>query len=544
MNRTVLILLSLQTVLMGCALTMSLWAEMPALGIMGIVLTSLSILAGERAGIMMRPQFSKQALTVAWIGVLIALTGLLLPTKTVRTLDSFQAFIPWLFAIAVLAAAGFINDARLKCGWRMLGTALAFAGSSIWLITAYTQNSFSAFHFGLFVIFSLLILSKFWFQMPAGGILFANTVILLLIGVPVVDLIVRGGYEGEAPVETQGQYFSYEAAKKDPLTFARWWSYYLEQIDQIRIHLREPDPAGILPFRLKPNSHCLIGQCDVSINSRGMRGVEFPVEKGNSYRIVAIGESTTFGITLQRDDQPWPELLEELIRARLKPGRPVEVINAGIPSFDIRHNLLRLQTDILPLHPDMIISYHGFNGFYLLGDAMPKMTGKRPPAWRERPLKLLADCEYNLKMFFYRRRHDAPDQTLHPISFPDPMGTGYAAAYRELIGFVETNRIRLALASFSMAVNDRSEVDVVQFYRKTFPFVYMQIQANAVHSKIVERLAEEYPGVIFVDTHPALDGNHEKFVDLIHFTQDGRRQLAENMFGGIKETLEKDLSHP
>ncbi len=45
-----------------------------------------------------------------------------------------------------------------------------------------------------------------------------------------------------------------------------------------------------------------------------------------------------------------------------------------------------------------------------------------------------------------------------------------------------------------------------------------------------------------MDTHPGLDGEHEKFIDLGHLTQEGRQQLAENIFAGIKEVLEKDLA--
>jgi hypothetical protein len=61
---------------------------------------------------------------------------------------------------------------------------------------------------------------------------------------------------------------------------------------------------------------------------------------------------------------------------------------------------------------------------------------------------------------------------------------------------------------------------------------------------IVRQLAQQHPEVHFVDTHPNLDGDHDKFIDLMHLTQEGRRQLAETMFAGIKELLERDLAAP
>ena len=105
-----------------------------------------------------------------------------------------------------------------------------------------------------------------------------------------------------------------------------------------------------------------------------------------------------------------------------------------------------------------------------------------------------------------------------------------------------TNGIRLALANFSMAVNQASDPKVIDFYRGGGTrAAYGFIRANAVHSLIVSQLAAQHPEVCFVDTHPHLDGEHEKFIDLIHFTGEGERQLAENIFAGIRNALEQDL---
>ena len=45
-----------------------------------------------------------------------------------------------------------------------------------------------------------------------------------------------------------------------------------------------------------------------------------------------------------------------------------------------------------------------------------------------------------------------------------------------------------------------------------------------------------------MNTRPHLDGENDKFIDLMHFDPDGDRQLAETMFVGIKPVLEEDLS--
>jgi lysophospholipase L1-like esterase len=127
-------------------------------------------------------------------------------------------------------------------------------------------------------------------------------------------------------------------------------------------------------------------------------------------------------------------------------------------------------------------------------------------------------------------------------SFADPLRTEYAGAYRQLIRFTETNHIRLVLADYSMAANENTPRGIVNFYRARFPAIVWWIKANQVHSMIVRQLAQQHTGVVFVDTHPNLDGDHDKFIDLMHFTQAGRQQLAETLFAGIKEPLKRDFA--
>jgi hypothetical protein len=117
------------------------------------------------------------------------------------------------------------------------------------------------------------------------------------------------------------------------------------------------------------------------------------------------------------------------------------------------------------------------------------------------------------------------------------METEYARAYRQLIQIARTNGIVLVVGSFSMAVNQRSDPKVIDFYRGATLAVHWQIIANRVHSTLIRQLVEQYPEIRFVDTQPHLDGEHDKFTDLVHLTQEGRQQLAETFFAGITNVL-------
>jgi lysophospholipase L1-like esterase len=459
--------------------------------------------------------------------------------KTPYTVDDYQAVMAWMMAASILPTC----DSRAVFGtrvlWKILVAAWAFLGCVIWLSEGYLYNLPGHFYFGVVLNVAFLIACKLCFRMATPVIIATNTVILLLFGVPIADLLTRPRYQLTTHSDANKKYYSYDIAKMDPATFARWWYYYRDQYDLLAGKVFTHKDGDVVPYRFIPNSRSPFFESVVSINSKGFRGREIPDQKADTYRIVALGESTTFGITLGAKDRPWPDLLEEMIRNRLNPERPVQVINAGVPGYTILDNLHRLEKDILPLNPDMIISYHGYNGFNLIDAALPQVRG-HVPAYRNRPLRLLAMCEYRFKMMLYKRSQ-APVTVHRPHAIANPLETEYANAYRQLIQCAQTNRISLALANFSMAVNGQSDSDVIEFYRLAFPSIISRIQANAVHSVIVKELGTQFSGVFFVDTHSNLDGHHDKFVDVMHFTQQGRQQIAENIFAGIREKLKEDL---
>jgi lysophospholipase L1-like esterase len=44
-------------------------------------------------------------------------------------------------------------------------------------------------------------------------------------------------------------------------------------------------------------------------------------------------------------------------------------------------------------------------------------------------------------------------------------------------------------------------------------------------------------GLILIDTQSTLNGQHEKFIDLVHLTQEGRQSLAEAIYQGLEVPL-------
>jgi len=86
------------------------------------------------------------------------------------------------------------------------------------------------------------------------------------------------------------------------------------------------------------NHHCAPGgerqTVRITINDQGYRGRTRPVgDEGTAFRVLCLGDSNFFGYPL--DDQfVFPQVLENALR-RGAPGRPVHVINGGVPGYTI-----------------------------------------------------------------------------------------------------------------------------------------------------------------------------------------------------------------
>ncbi len=97
-----------------------------------------------------------------------------------------------------------------------------------------------------------------------------------------------------------------------------------------------------------------------NINSEGFRGSEFSKDKpDNTYRIIAVGGSTTFSLGVT-EENAWPRILEKKLQ-NLSIGKNIEVINAGIPGITSFHESKFIKEKLIHYKPDLIIVYDGMN---------------------------------------------------------------------------------------------------------------------------------------------------------------------------------------
>jgi len=170
------------------------------------------------------------------------------------------------------------------------------------------------------------------------------------------------------------------------------------------VRLKRPDPNPKISFSHLPNGEAFLMGADVKINSQGLRDDEYAFEKApGTYRIMILGDSTTFGWGVTHEDTA-AKFLERKLNAHPPAGyNKVEVIDTGVGNYDTVQEVTYYETRGRAFHPDLVILEFFINdpepvptegkGFlidrsYLIAfatnrfDGILRRTGKRP-GWKE-----------------------------------------------------------------------------------------------------------------------------------------------------------------
>ena len=92
----------------------------------------------------------------------------------------------------------------------------------------------------------------------------------------------------------------------------------------------------------------------VNINALGMRGPELRPRRENTLRILALGDSFTWGYGAT-EQEAWPYLLERALANRY-PTNDIQVLNAGVPGYGTDEALIFLKQRGAALKPDIVIT--------------------------------------------------------------------------------------------------------------------------------------------------------------------------------------------
>ncbi len=296
-------------------------------------------------------------------------------------------------------------------------------------------------------------------------------------------------------------------------------------------------------------------------NSLGFRGREFAVSKpDNTYRVATLGGSTTYSSGVDDFELSYPSLLEKYLH---RSGfNAVEIINAGASGYTSHQNLINMQFRVLPLLPDLIIVYQGFNDIqarfvYPSSRYLGDRSGSLRPFVQEIRMPDFAEYSTALRILGIRLGVTASHSALdwHLLSRPNSyvgdifihqmqLGTYPSGIFKEfsaaeilqnnppvhferntehMIALADHNNVNIVLVTIALD-EDFHETSGVSTRRINTSDEY--ISALAQHNELTRNIGAQFNTPV-LDIEEIFPDDHTLFTDGLHMTEKGNRARAQ-----------------
>jgi hypothetical protein len=120
-------------------------------------------------------------------------------------------------------------------------------------------------------------------------------------------------------------------------------------------------PDAELFWSLRPNLNATYNGARVTTDRLGLRSPEAGPKKDHEFRILSLGESSTFGSGVD-NDQTYTALLPRYLQ-KADPGLVFTAFNAGVSAWSSFQSLKYLELRGLKLQPDLVLFYHELNDY-------------------------------------------------------------------------------------------------------------------------------------------------------------------------------------
>lgn len=323
------------------------------------------------------------------------------------------------------------------------------------------------------------------------------------------------------------------------------------------------EPHPYLIMTPKPGSYGKLTNKEITHTPAGFRGTEPPLEKPDGgLRIACIGGSSTYGTGPTKDGSTWPARLQTILSEELQP-RPVDVLNAGVPSWNSFESLGNLAFRVLPYAPDIVIIYLSTNDaecalwpdptfdnrHYRLSWSTYRPSPIEPYlersvlylAWRKYGTSYLnqrADIGYVTKVVPPGETGRSLARSQLPPELRSPSDIGFQNFHRNLVSLVAVARAHRATpVLMTQGIYSKDPEGEELNAGRT------RLAAQARMTEIVRTVAQDRE-VPLVEMKPVLEdaaadqiaagGKQTLFVDSVHLTDDGTALLATTLASELK----------
>jgi lysophospholipase L1-like esterase len=303
----------------------------------------------------------------------------------------------------------------------------------------------------------------------------------------------------------------------------------------------EMDPNPNLLYRLKPNSSAL-AEVGYQINQFGQRGPKTTLAKPpGTRRIVVSGDSIAFGYWVDID-AAFGLQLQQMANESRTGGESIEVINLGVPGYNLGQEFEHLQNDGLRFDPDLVIISICMNDLntifgYEYGLAMKwEKARQNDGVWMQLRAFALdhslfaAWLEYRFQYLDYRRRwaggmHRAEDA---PAGFHNA-----PTAERKLMLAKQKKSLKQAFGTFRRVLRVNGEIPSLIVLFPGLDYDYEIYPHREFHELVADAAART--GMEFLDLLPCYSGYPapKLAVDPVHPSPIGHRIAAHAILDAI-----------
>jgi lysophospholipase L1-like esterase len=279
-------------------------------------------------------------------------------------------------------------------------------------------------------------------------------------------------------------------------------------------------------------------QGGIEINNLGFRGPETSVQKPpGTFRIVALGDSTTFG---HREAMlsAYPAQLEVALNGPAGScERRYEVINAGVEGYSARHVLARLEKEVLPIAPDMVIIYVGWNDLFGR-DPERRLPDVDRNSWFNRLLRESYLLKGATKIVFERIRPLQEAVTPERVArYQRFVPASFSEETRRIVATARAGGVQVALATLpSLLGAEDWEVSRAILHYPAFtarPELLRILWER--YNQAIRQLAEEMdvPLLDLAQGVRSVRNGRTLFIDTLHFNTAGYHVVAEILLTGL-----------
>jgi lysophospholipase L1-like esterase len=282
-------------------------------------------------------------------------------------------------------------------------------------------------------------------------------------------------------------------------------------------------------YELRRGFELRSGVFQMTINADGFRGPRLDRKRGKRngalpLRIAVLGGSSVFGYLVNDGEEAC-----QLLRERLDElGLPVEVLNGGVPGYNIYQTRDRFEKRIAEYQPDIVILYLGYNDLPYVTSAKPDARqfrvrdGLFAPSWKRR----LSPSVFG-SFLGNRLGLSSPKPRRHWGSEPSPIGESqFRENYLDLVAIARRENADVFVCTQALAAHPKIDPTL-----KAFLPTDSEQQAGAIElAKWLHDTIESLAGQTdcqFIDAYVEIPGTAEFLGDDVHLTRKGEERLAE-----------------